>query len=137
MTVCAVDREYIAGVKAFCNLLGMLEEACKNAQIKASPGNGDCFQGWSIDNGMFWTGVYFGQFHHELIIFKINRLRARPDETRCKEAHWQKFADGSWGTAIDLREKMDFFELPKEEQIHTLTNFVENAYRTGMRCIAW
>jgi hypothetical protein len=134
MTIDAVTNAYIPGVKALRDLVAMLGKACEISRIPATRGNGTYYQGWWIDGDTFWTGVYIGTYQHEVIIFEINQEVA--DEKACREAGWHILEDDNWGTVIDLRERPEFFSLPKSDQLKLLTDFVRNAYQLAVKCIS-
>ena len=133
MSVEQVDWQFIAGFRAFRNLLNMLATAIEAAQVPVSSRSaGWEWMGYYLDEGKFWVGIY--HVRHNTVRFQLEK--GRFDIERLKGLCPMKDRDGKSVVELELdSEATHFFARSKESQLSLLTDFLKNTYQAAKSCV--
>jgi len=132
MSMQKVGWEYIKGVPALVNLMNMIEVAMRSTSLsiyaKSAGWEWKCFY---LNNKDYFCGVYYSD--PLSLVFEL-QFEAKPSQEILATSgyRYDKTPGGKIYFALDL-EAVHFFALNKDEQLETISTFLNKVYATAQR----
>ncbi len=131
MSIQKVSWEYLNGIRAFNNLINMIEVAIKDVGIPVHTriAAWDSKALW-LDRKKHWCGVYYDQ--PLVVVFKTFHKRDLDMKRVEAPSYPVKEALESIWFQLQLKDK-HFFSLEKDKQLDEITEFVKTAYKEAQQ----